>query len=512
MSVIRSRSKAYQVKALDNFTGGLAVHPQNDNEAEVFENLEWDRNGWPISRLGCYKENDASIGSEQVMGIGIGQTGSQISIIVAKTGSTWYYANKTALSPRTYAPFTCARPGNDPVRFEFCLNIAGTPYAFIANKNFRGVYSWQNSLATATVVTGSPVNVQYLRWFGSHLYASGNDAAPYTVYFSDTVDPFKWPTLNNFNVPSVAGKITGLEIQPGQLLIICEAGIWVMRGDPPLAFVITQIQKNIGCDKPLSISTEGSATTFIYNQTIMVISEDVKSISDKIRGYKLGNVSSGGQSESLLNANFFVCTINWNIGLTPNLLTNLGSVDVLYMDRNRWGSWGVFKYYNNTAIGFLYPVHSFVVSPDGTGIIMNSGDGNLYNQPLRSYNTINMDATSANFTMDDGVRGVPVPVVSKIRTKRLFFGNSTLQKQIRMLTVGCDGINGTVNLRMWDSMGLLSVYPALTNVVLPCQTDLAGIPSSMMSMEVDVVGSNMELRDMTIAWRPVRLDVGPALL
>lgn len=123
---LKKTERSVQSIPLPEFTGGLTNSQSQDNECQVFDNVDISRNQWTASRAGTtLAHNPGAIDYTPVMGIanyGLGD--GALHIVVVKTSGIGYYhkpqqgwqaGDRVSFSTFTlpYSPGT-----NEPVYFE----------------------------------------------------------------------------------------------------------------------------------------------------------------------------------------------------------------------------------------------------------------------------------------------------------------------------------------------------------------------------------------------------------
>lgn len=502
--------------SLNNFTGGLTFTQNNDSECEIFDNWEMLREGSPTTRLGVEKVNSTNIGTAMVVGMGFVTTGTSSSqtLIVAKTGTTWWKTNlPITVAATTFTSISVPEsPGNDPVRMETVADTSDTSWAVFVNKNFTGVIKYDGT--TASVAASSPANQQYIRWFSSRLYVAGNPTKPRTIRFSESADPFSWPTTNEFIVPARYGIITGLEAHSGRLFIFCQRGILQMVGSPPDDFEVSNLHDQIGCNIPGSISTYGTSTAFMGDRSAFILSGSVKNLSERLYGPKLTGAAGSDQlAYGALTPFHYIIRRSMNNNTTP--LTN-GTAEMLVLDRH-FDSWGTWLYPATTSLGASAPYQSIVISMPGihTDLLLSGGDGNIYNQSTRVVQAYDLTNSTVLFSVDyDGATGVAV--TSRLRTRQLPLGSPAVQKQLGEILVAGQGTATSFKVRMFDSTYTLREGTVATNKVLPFRTRNPQVGDTTMrtvwgELQLDISLQRSVLKEMMVAYRPRRFSIGGAL-
>lgn len=136
-----------------------------------------------------------------------------------------------------------------------------------------------------------PPNCKYVEAYYSMLMLSGDSQAPSRVYYSTTLSPEYFPSLNYIDVgEGSGGSITGLASSRGLLYIFKERSIWMLSGRAPNEFRLDYVDTNVGCIAPHSITkvTIGGAEVIFFasqdgiymlntaNAQVMSIGENIK--------------------------------------------------------------------------------------------------------------------------------------------------------------------------------------------------------------------------------------------
>jgi hypothetical protein len=133
---IRKINRSNQILSVPELTGGLTSSQAQDNECQVFQNVDFVRDKWPTTRAGTTIAHEPSaLGSAQVTGLAnVGLNDGSIYIVVAKQGSTFYYhipdinyePGKHAVFGAFTVPYAC---DGSRVNFEtaFVQASPGTP-------------------------------------------------------------------------------------------------------------------------------------------------------------------------------------------------------------------------------------------------------------------------------------------------------------------------------------------------------------------------------------------------
>lgn len=513
MPPVNVPDRTWRLFSVNNFSGGMAVPPRDDTEASLIQNFEIARNGILVTRPGTVKYNTTDLGTGLTMGLGYGQPSANKLMFVVKSGTIWYRTMTTGY-PANFSSITCPATGDNPVNMEpvEAGSTAAAPgagrYQLFTCPNWSRIQQWDGSAAATSDIAGaspSPANCRYIRLAGQRVYAAGQDANPYTVYFSDPGDPFTWPTGNSFSVPASRGKIRGLERQSGVLLIITERAILQLQGDPPDNYRLTTIHENLGSDCANTISTVGAVTAFLSGFGPMMLSGGVQAFGDKIRNEDSFDSSSHlDTTYGLLTPYYYFMRTQPPNGANP---AGSGSSEYLWVyDRLRFQSWVKYEYPTTTAIGASNGSYQPMIWDDYADcLVLAAGNGSLYAQPF--HNLLVDEAYT--FTQDAG--STPVDVTSAYRGRYLDFGDAAMQKQFRRILAGGQWADISVQVDSIGKHGALSTAAPIISYGMMYSTDrpsigTSGRPSLFSQMRLYISGTEMVLRNWSMAWRPSRLS------
>lgn len=506
MAVIPIKDRNLRLQTINNFAGGFAMPPRNDNEAAVMDNFEINRAGYLVTRKGVELYNSTSLGSGIAVGIGVGTAGSLGKLLfVAKSGTSIYYRALGPNYPAAFTAITCPDTGDHPVTMEPAEGNKKR-YMVFACPNWDGVYTWDGVAAALVKAADSPAKSRYVRLAGQRVYAAGDDTAPYTIRFSNPGDPTAWPTGDEFQIPASRGRITGLERQSGVLIIFTERAILQLSGDPPDNFKVLTIHENIGCPSPNTISTVGAVTAFHSGYGLMTLSGGIESFGDKMdEWYHMKaptnlSLPNSARTWGVLTPDYYFYRVDQETAANPPGTGR--SEKILVYERKRFQAWFRFEYPITAGLGSLNPTYCPMIWDDeARGLVIAGGDGNLYIQRFHAI----LDDLSYTWNNDHP----DIAVGSTFTTRYLDFGDPAMQKGWRRVTVSGQG-SGGVTLELLDLAGnKTSAYVA--GGTLPVQGDSPSIEttgrSSLFSyLRVRVSGSSMVLKNIDLLWRPARLS------
>jgi DNA-binding beta-propeller fold protein YncE len=335
MGIIRIPKRDFKPDLQIDFTKGFALSAKADNEAELFQNIELDRDGSIQSRLGCFKHNTNDLGGLPILGFGRQYFGVSVTdTIVAAQGNgggggSYQWTVAPYFVAAAWSQFGSNYDGMyDPVVSEACTLLDETPILVFANINYTTLEYWDGSAGTAVTIAGSPANASLLRFSTSRLYASGIAANPTRVYYSDQSDPTSWPSENFFDILPNRGRVMGLEVSAGTgttLNIATDRSWQAMYGDPSPGggFSLQPVQDGFGCDTPRGIVTLGSITLSPWRGDLYIYTGSVQDISEPYRGITMsGEFNPAWQGGGTPSPNFgnltgiFVDTVNNEVFVT----------------------------------------------------------------------------------------------------------------------------------------------------------------------------------------------------
>lgn len=122
---LKKVEKTIQTLPIPDLTGGLSTSQAQDNECQIFENVDIGRNQWVTSRAGTtIVHAPGAINSWPIAGIANYGLGSgSVTIVIAKKSTTYYYhkpqvgwkpGDQVSFGSFT-VPYDC---GDSPVDFE----------------------------------------------------------------------------------------------------------------------------------------------------------------------------------------------------------------------------------------------------------------------------------------------------------------------------------------------------------------------------------------------------------
>ena len=521
MGVVRVRERSFKNKVLGSFIGGQVDVPRADHELATFTNLEIRPDGWAISRRGTSVVTTTSLTSSAILGLGTVTIEYGRWIVVAKSGSGYWYTirvNDAVVGGSGWGATPLA-PSYDavaaPIRMESVIDSAGSGWGVFASPDFATLVKWDGSSSSTVEVTGAgaPSHPRYIRVWNQYLFCVTDDS-PTMIQFSNSGDPFSWPTTSKIIVEASYGVITGLEANPDMLLIFTDNVILALvgdPGDPNVGFKLIPIVPNVGCDVPGSIVSVAGRTSFVFRGTGYMFEGGADSImSDRIRDFASSLVRKPGVAGLVANSYAAMSPLRYayrpciNVGYSPAANPNTDSF--LYMfDRSRYNAWSVFDYPRSSAAGATDPVLPVIYMPDDYTLLMAGGDGELYSQSIRGDGDVSMGGDAP------ATGAVRIPVQSTLLTRVLTFGDSTMQKQYRRVLVGGTSDAGSASIGgvFLDPTETSTTGTALTGAKMPMQTDLPTVDgtdglSLWGSIQIQIQATSLLLRNITIQWRGVR--------
>ena len=534
------------------YTGGLAVRSEKPNEGPIFENFDIDKDAYPRYRLPSYLLHaTGALGTAMAVGIGktVCPSGTPPKMILAKTGTTFYYtplytsdsqylcpvvAGKYGqLSiPFTFSSFTFptgwASTGDDPVRFETMLNGSFYPRVYMVNKNWAGVASWDGTAAAAVAVTGSPANPNLICEFANHLFVV-TSTDPNMLYFSDTANPESWPSTNKFQVSAKWGPIVALAVQDDRLYIFTTTGILYLIGDPTSPY-IGVIHPNITCVSQNTVGQYGSAMVFMgRNNNYYTLSGSVSLISDAIRGAPAGGIpcrGSIGNSWGVLTPSYFVvcCPQQQSQSASPKVPTTATTTypcSLLINERQRFGYWGRYTYGPTTGVGNKIPWQCVVgYMEEWQSLVLPTGNGDVYIQPLMDARHSLPPNSFPNLSppSDQGINGVGTVVIRSTLQTSIFIPEKDPTMTYRFMQGRLMGFgsNMAVSLNLYDGAAQVLDTPNLITATLdvtqlPLQWFCPGVDGTSTSamlefnrIQLTVSGTGLVLVGMEFDYMPQR--------
>jgi len=506
----------FQLLNVNNFSGGMTFFQQRDSECEILENLEIMRDGSMINRLGTEKINNNSLGSNIVVGMDL----VNAYLIVAKTGTTFYYANWTAAYPTNFSSFTVPNsPLADPVRMAAHEDATtGAPLYYFVNTNWTGTVKWNGTAGAANYVASSPVG-KYIARYAKMLFVSNGTQR---IYFSDPGLPDSWPSLNYIDIPAKHGVVTGFASQPGSLIIFTERSVLILRGVPPLRYDLDVLHERIGCDAPNTISQFGSVIYFTFRGAIMQLSTSVELVSDAMRGFPRSatGVDADVRSWGVLTPFYYILSYPTNTAASGAQAPTSGDPFKLWVyDRVRFQAFSRWAYPLTTGLGSLQGVHSVIAGPDNTqaGILVAGGDGNIYRQSFRLMNANYLSDGTLTFTDDADTAGTAnIDVTGRWRSRRYDMGSPLIQKVHRRVLVAGQGTVTSLTARRYDVSQTVRSDVLVTNKALPFDTRKPGFSGAsgyprFSEFQIDMSGTDLWVKSVAVEWRPQRLAGGANL-
>ena len=501
----------FQLLNVSNFSGGMTFFQQKDSECEILENMEIQRDGSIVNRLGTEKINSGSLGTNIIVGLDL----VNAYLIVAKTGLTFYYANWTAAYPAAFSSFTVpASPLANPVRMTAHEDATtGAALYYFVNQNWTGVVKWDGTAGAANYVATSPVG-RYIARYAKMLFVSNGTQR---VYFSDPGLPDSWPALNYIDIPAKHGVVTGFASQPGSLIIFTERSVLILRGVPPLRYDLDVLHERIGCDAPNTISQFGSIIYFMFRGAIMQLSTSVEIVSDAIRGFPRSatGVNADNTSWAVLTPFYYIVSYPTNPNASGTAAPGASDpYKMIVYDRLRFQAFSRWSYPLATSVGATVGVQAAIAGPDNTqaGILGAGGDGNVYRQGFRQMNPSYLSDGSITFTTDvDGAAGTAV--TGRWRSQTYDMGSPLIQKVHRRVLVAGQGTCTSLTANRLDVTGTLRSDVLVTSKALPFDTRKptfsgAGGYPRFSEFQLDISGTSMWIKGVAVEWRPQRLAGG----
>jgi len=261
-------NREFQIFSVPNFTGGIVVHPYQDNEAQSIINMEPQRDGSLKTIYGSFKVNDAALNGSECLDLYSGQVDGGWCIIAVESSPVEVYAAVSAdfcpELPLTFNDITPVAPLGGAPYWSFCQSSDTANNRIILMTNHvDGLYKWDNGATGALMQTiaAAPANGSFVCQYQGYTMICADNS----VFVSDYADPETWPGAQEIQLSGNMGNVLGLAPVVGRVLVICERGLLEMRGTTyeDLSEVIP-VNSTIGCYFPRTISTFGNEVAFLH--------------------------------------------------------------------------------------------------------------------------------------------------------------------------------------------------------------------------------------------------------
>jgi len=370
---------------------------------------------------------------------------------------------------------------------------------YMCHKSWPQIVSWTPSASAAVAVANSPANVFCLCVYQGCLVAAIDGTN--SIRYSDPLAPTDWPADSQLDIDTKWGHITNLISLDDKILIFCDKGILYLSGDLLDDPHVGILHPEIGAQRR-SVAQYGSTVVFLFGQNLYAIDGSVNLLSDSIRD----NLPAEVNTQLAVNDDYvFVC---------PPLHNGSGA-ELYVFEKLRLGFWSRQTYSTHTGVGGENSGYPY--APASVKYISNPWDcfaiaglnGNLYIQPL-------FDKEGAVGATDVSAAGnTSVPIVSKVETRFLDFGDRILTKKFRRGIIYGTGYDVVVKLTLLDtSKNSTEIIPELSSTTLPCQFTLpvsdgteASPPTEFQEMSIYVEGKDLFLQQITLDFKSVRYNL-----
>ena len=247
-----------------SFRGGqVSAKPARElaeDEAAELVNCDLTLEGAAVTRRGT-AQLGGSVGLGGIGGLTFYNTPAQQRLIASTLGRPYYY-NGTA-----WVDMHAGFPSNTGRRVMFAQGIN---ILYLAD-GINNLWSWDGTTPTNLGSAASnqpPAAVRWITWHTNRLCATGIDAEPNAIYFSQLLDGAVWDkTAWVVQVGADNDRITGLlSWHDFNLVVFKERSIWIVNTNPTLApneFTIRAVHHGIGCRNPRTAVQVGSDVFFL---------------------------------------------------------------------------------------------------------------------------------------------------------------------------------------------------------------------------------------------------------
>ena len=320
------------------FVGGISSAPKTDAECMVLNNFEILQDGITQCRKGLVQATAlGTLGTGLAAGMAYDGVNT---LFVAKEGSTIYALNGVHNPPPWTATSFDSVGTIDkgyPVWFTF-QNTETSNYVFYSAGNWPVAYSWDYMSGPATQLTTFPANVQYLVWHNGYLYALLQNGE---LHWSDTSDPFTWPTTNCLVLSTAHGKAIAIKSLQDRLVIFCTNGILYMTGDPSTSPYIGLLISDLPVDTPMLLGVQGSTAVFSSGENMVQLADSANILTNSVVGIT-EEFQTDDQESWLAVSPDYVVVRSVDEGNTGD--SNAGVAELWVRERIRYGTWCRWEY------------------------------------------------------------------------------------------------------------------------------------------------------------------------
>lgn len=388
-------------------------------------------------------------------------------------------------------------------------NNPGFPL-LICNSAWPHIVYWKVNTGAAIALGESPGSVFTMCNFQGCVVAA--IAGTNTIRWSDPGTIETWPADSELTVDLNYGLITNLVGLDDKILIFCEKGILYLNGDIMDQPHVGVLHPEIGAMRDTA-EQYGSSVAFMFAQNLYTLDGSINLASDAIRD----TIEVPPGSHVAMNAEYvYVYPCNY-FTTTQTLPPPGGGVDVYVMEKTRQGFWSKYTFPNDTAVGHLHTggavsLNALVkyISYPWDCFAFAGTDGNLIVQPVPGkYPNVLVD-TDINYT-----GAINLPVVTKIETRPLDFGDRILTKQFRRGIIYGVGSNIVVKMYLThQDKTTTEITPTLSSTDLPCQFTLpvqdgteTSAPLEFNEMSFYLGGDNLEVQNIELEFKPIRYNL-----
>lgn len=333
-------------------------------------------------------------------------------------------------------------------------------YALSTPETFGPLDSNTTTLGITTVPTCVHFTLvpRYIEMFNNQMFFAGFTQAPQTIAFSDIGEPESVQPENTFDIQSPLGDFpSGLVFYNGRLMCFKDKSVFVVTGDNPSNFVVTQITNDYGC-------LNNAAA--VYNNLLLFLDEkgvveyngaNLRIVSDRVEAI-FRNMNIEAARTTAIMFHMKIKNQIW-IGIPCNGATENNCTVIYDYVADAWTKYEGFNpsAFNITNINY----------PENTSIF-GSYSGMVYN-------------FNASFTADNG-QGMTVLFKSRYDQPE----GKAITKQFRQLYVDANPLGGTgaVEVQCFPNYGQSASLTRTMNLT-EYQTRIDfGLPATSMQIQL----------------------------
>ena len=149
-----------------------------------------------------------------------------------------------------------------------------------------GIRRWNGT--TVSTISGASVPIAtIMECFTNRLIASGTQAVPDAIYFSDILDGSVWNVLNILRVGADGDPIVAIQSwQDSTLVVLKQQSTWLIDINPIVSvasFPIKNIHRTVGCVAWRSVSQVGQDVFFLSRNGVMSIQKQVATSNNVVQ-------------------------------------------------------------------------------------------------------------------------------------------------------------------------------------------------------------------------------------